>query len=175
MGQPQRWENEISPDNIEFEEYNNDGRLKSVIDDIPGKNIFFSSDDIKNVLKVYDGVRTMVSEKNTTNINNKSAAITVVMLSEHTCYSQLSTRSVLRWHGTRDKMKTKPGRKIDQYFESEVWGKLMFAERSSINVSLLLNENKINKIMYDWNKFVEIYCRMHERTYINANERTYFD
>lgn len=59
---------------------------------------------------------------------------------------------------------------MDQYFESEVWGKLMFAERSSINVSLLLNE-----IIYDSNKFVEMYCRMHERTYIYANERTYFD
>jgi hypothetical protein len=141
-------ENEISSDNVEYEEYKTDERLKSVVDSIPEKNIIFSSDDIKNVLKVFDVVRTMVAEKNTTSINNKSAAITVDMLSEHTYFSQLSTRSVLRWHGTRDKSKAKPGRKIDQCFESEVWGKLMLCvfERSSTNVSLLAYISNLHQL-----------------------------
>jgi hypothetical protein len=95
-------ENENSPDNIKYEEYKNDGRLKSIIDNIPGKNIVFSSDNIKNVLKVCDGVRT--------NINNKSAAtITVVMLSEHTYYSQLSTNrvcSTMAWYKRQNENET---------------------------------------------------------------------
>jgi hypothetical protein len=134
-------ENDISLDNVEYEEYEIDERLRTVINNIPGKNIVFSSYDIENVLNVFDVVRIIESEKNTTNIINKSATITVNMLSEHTYYSQLSTRSVLRWNRTRDKIYTTPGRKIDTCFESEVWGKLMLCvfERSSNNVSLLIS------------------------------------
>ena len=82
----------------------------------------------------------MVSGKNTSKINNKSAAITVEMLRAHTYYSQLTARSVVRWHGTRDKINAKPGRKVDATFESEVWGKLMLCvfERSATNVSCLV-------------------------------------
>lgn len=134
-------EDDILPNYEEFEEYKNDERLKTVIENVPGKNIIFTAEDINNVLKVFDVVKIMVSEKNTIKINNKSATVTVEILSAHTYYSQLTTRSVLRWHETRDKINTKPGRKIDTSFESEVWGKLMLCvfEKSSTNVSLMIN------------------------------------
>jgi hypothetical protein len=47
------------------------------------------------------------------------------MLRAHIYYSQLTARSVIRWHGTRDRIYAKPGRKVDATFEPEVWGKLM--------------------------------------------------
>jgi hypothetical protein len=133
-------EDDIIPTYVEYEEYKNDERLKAVIENVPGKNIIFTAEDIKNVLKVFDVVKLMVSEKNISKINNKSAAITVEMLRAHTYYSQLTARSVIRWHGTRDKINAKPGRKVDATFESEVWGKLMLCvfERSPTNVSCLV-------------------------------------
>ena len=132
----------MSPNDVEYEQYKNDVRLTTAIANVPGKNIIFSVVDINNVLKVFDVVRLMASEKNATNINTKSALITVDMMSEHAYYSQLTTRAVIRWHQARDKMNAKPGRKIDITFESEVWGKLMLCvfERSSTNVSLLINK-----------------------------------
>jgi hypothetical protein len=131
-------EDEINPDDTEYEEYKNDERLKKAIENVPGKNIIFSGEDIKNVLKVFDIVKLMVAEKNTTKINSKAATITVDKLSEHAYYSQLTTRAVLRWYAARGKIIAKPGRKIDISFESEVWGKLMLCvfERSSTNVSV---------------------------------------
>jgi hypothetical protein len=133
-------EDDIIPTYVEYEEYKNDERLKVVIENVPGKNIIFTAENIKNVLKVFDVVKLMVSEKNISKINNKSAAITVEMLRAHTYYSQLTARSVIRWHGTRDKINAKPGRKVDATFESEVWGKLMLCvfERSPTNVSCLV-------------------------------------
>jgi hypothetical protein len=135
-------EDVMSPNDVEYEQYKNDVRLKTAIANVPGKNIIFSMVDINNVLKVFDVVRLMATEKNATNINTKSALITVDMMSEHAYYSQLTTRAVIRWHQARDKMNAKPGRKIDITFESEVWGKLMLCvfERSSTNVSLLINK-----------------------------------
>ena len=131
----------ISPDNIQYEEYQEDERLKRAIANVSGKNIVFSADDIKNVLNFFDVVKLVVTEKQTTRINNKSATITVEMLSEHAYYYQLTTRAVLRWQEARGKCNEKPGRKVDVSFESEVWGKLMLCvfERSSTNVSLLIN------------------------------------
>jgi hypothetical protein len=70
-------ENDIIPTYVEYEEYKNDERLKAVIENVPGKNIIFTAEGIKNVLKVFDVVKLMVSEKNVSKINNKSAAITV--------------------------------------------------------------------------------------------------
>ena len=161
-------EDVMSSDDVEYEQYKNNVRLKTVIANIPGKNIIFRAEDIKNVLKVFDLVRLMASEKNATNINTKSALITVDMMSEHAYYSQLTTRAVLRWHRTRDKINAKPGRKIDVTFESEVWGKLMLCvfERSSTNVSLLIN---FCIFLYLFARIVEL----NVRTYIHTNERTY--
>jgi hypothetical protein len=70
-------EDDIIPTYVEYEEYKNDERLKVVIENVPGKNIIFTAENIKNVLKVFDVVKLMVSEKNISKINNKSAAITV--------------------------------------------------------------------------------------------------
>jgi hypothetical protein len=133
-------EDDIIPTYVEYEEYKNDERLKAVIEIVPGKNIIFTAEGIKNVLKVFDVVKLMVSEKNVSKINNKSAAITMEMLKAHTYYSQLTARSVIRWHGTRDKINAKPGRKVDATYESEEWGKLMLCvfERSPTNVSCLV-------------------------------------
>ena len=40
-------------------------------------------------------------------------------------YSQISSRTILRWNDVRDRNKEKPGRKISEEFEAEVWGNLM--------------------------------------------------
>lgn len=155
----------ISPDSSEIEEYKSDERLRTAIENVPVKNITFSAEDIKNVLKVFDVVKLMVSEKNITNIDMKSATVTVEMLSEHSYYSQLTSRKVYRWHGTRDKVHTKPGRKIDVSFEAEVWGKLMLCifERSSTNVSFL-----ISVCTFLTTKIISYHVFESERTHTNA-------
>jgi hypothetical protein len=137
-------ENNLDPNNSEYEDYLNDERLRTIIDDVPAKNIIFCAEDIRNILTVFDTVKLIVEEKNqqknTAQIVNKSAAITVDVMSKHTYYSQLTTRAVRRWYGARGKNNAKPGRKVDVSFESEVWGKLMLCvfERSSTNVSIIV-------------------------------------
>jgi hypothetical protein len=148
---------------IEHEEYRNDARMKMALSNIPNKNITYTTEDIKNVLEVFDVVKVLVSEKNTDKINSKSAACTVEMLIENTYYSQLTVRTVLRWSETREKINAKPGRKIDNNFESEVWGKLMLCvfERNSENVSYL-----VAKYFLHLNKYI------HYGTYMYSNVRT---
>lgn len=148
---------------IEHEEYRNDARMKMALSNIPNKNITYTTEDIKNVLEVFDVVKVLVSERNTDKINSKSAACTVEMLIENTYYSQLTVRTVLRWSETREKINAKPGRKIDNNFESEVWGKLMLCvfERNSENVSYL-----VAKYFLHLNKYI------HYGTYMYSNVRT---
>jgi hypothetical protein len=121
----------------EYEEYMSDSRLITALDNLPQRNIADSSDDIENVLGIFDVVKEMVSEKKSRSSNFKSASLTADILSENSYYSQLTGRTLLRWYKVKDKQSEKPGRKINENFEAEVWGKLMLCifEKSNENVS----------------------------------------
>lgn len=82
-------------------------------------------------------MRDMVSETKMRSINFKSASLTADILSEDSYYSQLTGITLIRWYEVKDKQSEKPGRKINEKFESEVWGKLMLCifEKSNENVS----------------------------------------
>ena len=124
----------------EYEAYRSDNRLIAALDKLPQKNIVYCSNDIEKILGVFYVVKEMVSEKKTRSINFKSASLTADILSEDSYYSQLTGRTVLRWYEVKDKQFEKPGRKINEKFESEVWGKLMLCifEKSNENVSATL-------------------------------------
>ena len=55
----------------------------------------------------------------------KASSLTVDILDTNSYYSQLKARTSLRWYEMKDKESEKRGRKINENFESEVWGKLM--------------------------------------------------
>ena len=109
----------------EYGVYKNDNRLIAALTALPTKYVVYNSDDMKKVLELFEVVKTIVSEKNSRGVLRKSANLMVHILSENSCYSQLTGRTVLRWFQTRNNECEKPGRKIDENFEAEVWGKLM--------------------------------------------------
>ena len=121
----------------EYQEYRSDNRLTTALDKLPQKYIVYNSDDVENILGIFDVVKEMVSEKTTRSVDYKSASLTADILSENPHYSQLKGRTLLRWYEVKDKPSEKPGRKINEEFEAEVWGKLMLCifEKSSENVS----------------------------------------
>ena len=93
----------------------------------------------------------MISEKNTRGVLSKSATLTVNVLSENSYYSQLTERTVLRWSETRNNECDKPGKKIDENFEAEVWGKLMLCifEKKDENVSRIYSIKLFHLSYYD--------------------------
>jgi hypothetical protein len=48
-----------------------------------------------------------------------------IMLAKRPYYSQITSRTILRWYGRKDKVNEKTGPKINEEFERAVWGKLM--------------------------------------------------
>ena len=135
----------------EYELYKNDDRLIAALTALPPKYIVYSPDDMKKVLEIFEVVKTMISEKNTRGVLSKSATLTVNVLSENSYYSQLTGRTVLRWYETRNNECDKPGRKIDENFEAEVWGKLMLCifEIKNENVSRIYTIKLFHLSYYD--------------------------
>ena len=86
----------------EYEAYMSDERLRTALDKIPSKNIAYSSDDMRNILELFEVVKMMVSEKNTSRINMKASSLTVDMLDKNSYYSQLTARTLLRWYEMKD-------------------------------------------------------------------------
>ena len=47
----------------EYEEYRSDNRLRTALDKLPQKYIVYNSDDVENILGIFDIVKEMVSER----------------------------------------------------------------------------------------------------------------
>ena len=123
----------------EFESYMSDERLRTALDKLPSKNIVYSSDDMENILELYGIVKEVVYEKTSNRVSMKAAKLTIDMLDTNSNYSQLTARTFLRWYEMEDKESEKPGRKINEKFESEVWGMLMLCifEKANEDVSVI--------------------------------------
>ena len=112
-------------DDISLVDITDDDRVVEAVSDIPDKYINFGEEDVKIVLAVFDAVKVVVVEREYKYIRTQSARITCEIMHSIPYYSQISSRTILRWNDVRDRNKEKPGRKISEKFESEVWGNLM--------------------------------------------------
>ena len=60
--------------------------------------------------------------------------LTKIVLKEHPVYSELVEDNIERWNANREKVKKKPGRKVNSDFEAAIWGKLMICEYEKVEV-----------------------------------------
>jgi hypothetical protein len=90
-------------------------------------------------LDLFDVVKEVAVRRDYKDVINTSISTTAQILSEFPYYSQASERTINRWHTNRDRCNIKPGRKVNEKFESEVWGNLMLCifENSENEVSVL--------------------------------------
>lgn len=66
-----------------------------------------------------------------------AATVTKVFLANHPIFCELVIGTIERWHENRGIVTNKPGRKIYQNFEAEIWGKLLICEFVNKAVSVL--------------------------------------
>ena len=112
-------------DYISLVDINEDDRVVQAMTDIPDKYINFSEEDIKLVLTLFNAVKLVVVERDYKYVRSETARITSENINTIPYYSQISSRTITRWNEVRDKNKEKPGRKISEKFEREIWGNLM--------------------------------------------------
>ena len=117
-------EGELELDMIN-DNFENDDKIIQATADLPRKYIVFGEEDQNNMLNLLEIVREVASRRDYKEVNNISISATAQILSEFPYYSQASERTLNRWYTSRDITSNKPGRKINEKFESEVWGNLM--------------------------------------------------
>jgi hypothetical protein len=113
-----------------------DPRVLTALSKIPSKYVIFSEDDKNNVTALYKVVKVVVLERDYKNARIVAAEATKQILQDSTYYSNISTRTIIRWVDTEHVVSAKPGRKIIEDFENEVWGNLMLCifEKNEIEV-----------------------------------------
>ena len=112
-------------DEVLESEFMDDSRVLNALSSIPGKYVIFSDEDQDKVLSLYAVIRDVAIERDHIRANKVAAAATVKILQNHTYYSHISTRTILRWYDLKDISNNRTGRKVNENFESEVWGNLM--------------------------------------------------
>ena len=112
-------------DEVFESEFMDDSRVLNALSSIPGKYVIFSDEDQDKVLSLYAVIRDVAIERDHIRANKVAAAATVKILQNHTYYSHISTRTILRWYDLKDISNNRTGRKVNENFESEVWGNLM--------------------------------------------------
>lgn len=110
-----------------------DSRVLNALTAIPDKYVIFSEEDQEKVTTLYGIIKEVVIERDYKHASRAAAKATVKILQNCRYYSQISTRTLLRWYELKDVTNKKTGRKENEIFESEVWGNLMlciFSKRS---------------------------------------------
>ena len=115
--------NEVEKCKMINETFENDEKIIKAITHLPRKYVVFCEDDRTNALHLFEVVRAVALDREYKDVHDTSALATAALLSEIPYYSQISERTIRRWDKEQDKKK--PGRKISEVFESEVWGNLM--------------------------------------------------
>ena len=125
--------------NLTDNSFENEEKIIKAIADLPRKYIVFGEEDQDNILDLFDVVKEVAVRRDYKNVINTSISTKAQILSEFPYYSQASERTINRWYTNRDRCNIKPGRKINEKFESEVWGNLMLCvfENSENEVSVL--------------------------------------
>lgn len=117
-----------------------DPRVTESLSLYPNKNIVFSSDEKDLVLCLFDVIMKVMIEDVTEDnprIVYLAATVTKKILAQHPIFSKLIVGTIERWHENRGTITNKPGRKIYQNFEAEIWGKLLLCEFENQVVSVL--------------------------------------
>ena len=105
--------------------FENDEKIIKATADLPKKYVVFGDEDRSNVLKLFGVVREIALDREYKEVQNASAIATAGLLSEIPYYSQISERTIRRWDTLRNQNRKRPGRKVSELFESEVWGNLV--------------------------------------------------
>ena len=127
-------------------EFMDDSRVLNALSSIPVKYVTFSDEDQDKVLSLYAVIRDVAVERDHIRPNKIAAKSTVKILQNHTHYSNISTRTIRRWYDLKDTNFKKTGRKIDEVFESEVWGNLMLCifnkKNDEVNIYSIIHNTK---------------------------------
>ena len=120
-------DSEISSD--EESDYN-------ILDDYEENNTHHSADldkdervlsvkDRDNILNIFNVIFSLAMERDYKRPTLTATEAASKLLGTRTYYSQISARTILRWHEHRDKINNRTGEKVNVEFESDMWGKLM--------------------------------------------------
>jgi hypothetical protein len=104
---------------------------------LPKRNIIFTDDEKEHVLRILDVISSVVRELPEDHDIHKDYTIfelTKIALKQHPVYSELVDSNIERWNENREKIKKKPGRKINSDFEAAVWGKMLICEFEKVQV-----------------------------------------
>jgi hypothetical protein len=102
-----------------------DMRVLDALSAIPDKYVIFSEEDQEKVLSLYGIIREVAKERDHKHANKLAAKVTIKILQNSKYYSQITRRTINRWYDLKDSESQRAGRKVDEVFESEVWGNLM--------------------------------------------------
>ena len=138
-------ENDVQP--VGEKDIMDDARVLNVLTSMPDKYVIFTEEDQAKIVALYGVVREVIMERDYKHPNYVAATETIKILQSCKYYSQITTRTILRWYDLKDVNHQKTGRKVDECFESEVWGNLIlcvFNKKDdqvnvSKNVSVILN------------------------------------
>ena len=80
-----------------------------------------------------------------------SSSAVAKSLSRVPYYSQISERTMRRWYTLRTNTDKKPGRKIEESFESEIWSNLMMCviEKKADEVSKKMHQTSIINLIHN--------------------------
>lgn len=122
---------EVNNDNSSSDEANylielhndfmDDTRVLNTLSAIPDKY----EEDQENVIALYGIIRDVAKERDHKYANKIAVKATLKLLQSSKYYSQISIRTINRWYELKDNQNQRTGRKVDEIFESEVWGNLM--------------------------------------------------
>ncbi len=116
---------EESDEDVKVTSLEDEDRVVDAASNFAIKDITFSEDDKKEILALFQVVLEVARERHLNKCERLAAITTVSLLKENVYYSKLSPRTITRWYELNDKNKKPRGRKINEDFEEEVWGKLM--------------------------------------------------
>ena len=106
-------------------DFMDDMRVLDALSVIPDKYVIFSEEDQEKVLSLYGIIREVAKERDHKHANKLAAKVTIKILQNSKYYSQITRRTINRWYDLKDSESQRAGRKVDEVFESEVWGNLM--------------------------------------------------
>jgi hypothetical protein len=102
-----------------------DDRVIEAASNFPAKYITYTEKDKPEILSLFKVVLEVARERSIANYVRAAASTTVLLLKEIMYFSRLSHRTIIRWYEGRHKNKKALG-KINEEFEEEIWGKLMY-------------------------------------------------
>jgi hypothetical protein len=110
------------------DEMEDNERIIDAFDQLPSKNVTYNEEDKSNILIVFKLILDIALEREFCNpkiVAARTAEIMFLFTNIRPYYSQITSRTILRWYSRKDKINEKTGPKINEEFERAVWGKLM--------------------------------------------------